>query len=202
MEGTIRRAATLPALFLLCGLTGCLSQTTPVEIHYYSPNFPIETRELLRDRFPKDQAADLRLRPVTAAATISESLTWRVSAVEVAFDETNRWAVAPAKLLTAALNRHLYLDGPFYVWANDRSQPNLYVDLLAFEGNSSNNTALVRLSVKLRHAKRQVPAAREFECVKTLANREPRTLARALSLGLDELAHEVAMWATQEHPPH
>ena len=79
-------------VILLLGATSCLSQGEVDMPRYFHPRAGVA-----------EQAASLTVRRVTAAGYLSERMMWRLSNVEVAYDDLNRWAAPPATLIEEAL---------------------------------------------------------------------------------------------------
>ncbi len=95
---------------LLCLVLGsCLSQNPPPVIHYFHPALPAATQG---DSTQVPQP--LNLGRISAAAYLHEEMVWRISEVELGFDDLNRWVEDPALLLKEALEQVLYQESGFH----------------------------------------------------------------------------------------
>lgn len=214
MKGSRMRAVSVVLTrVLLAGcfgamVAGCISQSPPPQVHYYTPVQRFGADVPSKSARPSSAGAirPLKLGTVTAAPALREPLIWRTSDVEIAFDESHRWAAAPAKLLEEALHGRLFITGDFTPSA-DRKTPRIDVHLQLLEGTlATGETAATDQALAVATVELTLPGVRpirrtqRLHQTQPLAAREPEALARALGTALDELSMEIATWVGQ-HPP-
>ena len=98
----------LPPLLLCLVLGSCLSQNPPPVIHYFHPALP-EAAQADTSQLPQP----LNLGRISASAYLHEEMVWRISEVELGFDDLNRWVEDPALLLREALEQVLFQEVGF-----------------------------------------------------------------------------------------
>ncbi len=147
------RLAVLAAFFVIvpAGLipVGCLSPRPPIEVRYFDPANPVSTDRPAPSASDVSDALALQKGRATASASLGERIVWRLSNVELAFDERNRWADPPATLLDRALNERLFGAGAFAA-TGDPDSAELFVHLEAFEGRLDATPAEARIVIEAR----------------------------------------------------
>ncbi len=181
------------SLVLLAALsTGCLSKNPPLTVRYFEPPRPsIEANSAA--------GTDLVLVNVGSSKLAQESrMIWRLSPVELAFDDASRWVVQPKvfarRSLEAALLRSGTLD-------QDTTGPaRLNVELTTFEGARSQAQAHVELTARLQPDGAPTLTQR-FSASVPLAAVEADALAAGLGTALDDAASSVAAWVSSQLAP-
>lgn len=182
-----------PALAVACLVAGsCFSPAEPVRTRWFS--LPLARAE---DAVvsPTGKSA-LRIERVTAAAHLGAPMVWRLSDVEVAIDEVNRWVDEPAALVERALDAALFGNGGFTPGDRDAAALRVHVD--AFEAVLEQN-AHVRVAVRLTLDAGGGPPVRStvIELERPLPGAAPEDVARGLGGVLVDVAQQTATWCAE-----
>lgn len=172
---------------LLLGASGCLSSRPALEPRFYLVPAPAELAPKVAEGAPK-----LRLGRVSAAPHLRERIAWRLSDVELAFDEEHRWAVPPEEMTRDAIERACFASGR-YRSTSERGTGQLEVHLEEFEGNVRDEVGTVVLRLALSTREGMIfsqRVRREVALPETTAD----ALARTLGAALDAAAQEVVTW--------
>jgi len=173
----------------LCALTsvGCLSQNPPAKVRWFvSAEIPFAP-------VSESNAQPLYLKQVTSRAHLKEPMVWRLSPVELFFDELERWSVPPAALVEGVLFDALFTTGPF-VASDARDALELQVHVNLFEGVYGQEDLAV-CEIGVVHNDGKLIRQRTFRSTQKLESREPDELARRLGRALYLVALEVREWA-------
>lgn len=170
---TLLSALLLPLLSICAG---CLSSKPPVEPRWFTPPVPARAT-----------AESVALGAVTAAPHLGEPMTWRLSPVEVAYDETNRWVATPAELLAAAAAQCLRVDG---------SAPRrLQLHLLTCEAIRGDRTTVhVSFRARLERGGDQPLLQTEFDDTQSCPDDSPESIAAATGTALGRTLTALATW--------
>ena len=175
-----------PLLFCLA-LGSCLSQTPPPVIHYFHPALP--------DTTPGDTSQEpqpLNLGRISAAAYLHEEMVWRISEVELGFDDLNRWVQDPALLLREALEQVLYQEAGFrYSTAVDALSAELH--LRRFEERPGpEGEVCVQLFLTVQRRAQTTRNRDEVHVHVPMQGDGPDATAMAMGRALHQAAQEVA----------
>jgi len=136
----------------------------------------------------------LRVRTITPAAHLDESIAWR-SGLEVGSRTDARWSERPDVVVRQALLVQLFSDGRL-VRSEALDAPLLDVDLLAFEERLDGDAheAYVALQAHVLDESRREVLSLALEARRPFATDGDRneTLASALGAGLDEVCARLA----------
>ena len=169
----------------LCALAGCLSQRSPATVRWFVPEVPeFEVGGSGADRI-------VLLQPVQASSHIGRPMVWRLSGVEILFDELSQWGAEPEALVEEALSEALFVQGPFRSSGlGQTGTVGLNVELQAFEGVLEGELrAHAELVARLRI--QGVEETRRFTASARMENRDAESLAEAMGDVLHELARDV-----------
>ncbi len=168
----------LAAAVLLVGLTACLSSNPPIEVRYFEPRLDDTVTPFVR--------SDLVLDRVTAAPHLDQRMVWRVSAVEIAYDERNRWISSPAELVEAALRSSIHTP--------ENGSSRLRVEVVAFEGLQASSEAVIELRCSATSDRDKPPAWNTISARVPLTSDRPEDLAAALGTALAHSVRAVRNW--------
>lgn len=171
----------------LLASTSCLSQTPPETVRWFMPAV---------DSFELDAGTDqrpMRLLPMASRSHLREAMVWRLSPVELFFDEQERWGARPADIVQGVFEDALFANGPF-VRSEARDAIALSIELHAFEGVYAQDDMAV-CEVFVVHDDGQLVRQKKFRVTSPLSSREPDELARALGKALGNLAVQLRDWA-------
>ena len=172
---------------LACTL-GCLSSRPALTPRYFvAPTATTAATSI------EATAPEFRLGRVTAAPHLRERLAWRLSDVELAFDEESRWAVPPEEMLREAIERASSRSGRLRE-SKERGIPQLDVSLENFEGRTENRDALISIRLTWRDGAARSIASRVVRRESPLEEISAESLARALGHALEATAGEVIEW--------
>ena len=193
------RLAVLAAFFVIvpAGLipVGCLSPRPPIEVRYFDPANPVSTDRPAPSASDVSDALALQKGRATASASLGERIVWRLSNVELAFDERNRWADPPATLLDRALNERLFGAGAFAA-TGDPDSAELFVHLEAFEGRLDATPAEARIMIEARVRHRGgLETVRRFLVSEPLRSDDAASLASAMGPAITRTADLIAEFA-------
>ncbi len=180
----MRLAVAAP--FLAVVAPGCVTSSPPPVLHYYRPALPNPSDAASADAAVA-AATPLALRRVSAAPHLREFMAHRVSAVEYAFDEVNRWLAPPAVLVADALERGLFGEAGFR--RDDSADAVLEVRVVAFE--RSGDHAEVELEATLA-ARGAPPRMRTVRVTRPVAGDGADALADAIGASLQAAVRELA----------
>lgn len=174
-----RTATLLVLLGLTAGLQGCLSSNPPLPLRYFEPAVeaiePVERPELVVDR-------------IVAAPYLDQRMVWRLSDVELAYDERNRWVASPSDLVGAAAQRAIH--------GSETGASRLRIEVTAFEGIEETGEAYVELLCTSSSARDRTAQHRRFSARAPLDGDRPDDLARAMGKALSSTMRDAARWAT------
>ncbi len=175
-------------LISLCALTAasCLSQNPPANVRWFV------SAEIPFPPVSESGAQPLYLKQVTSRAHLNEPMVWRLSPVELFFDEQERWSVPPAGLVEGVLFDALFTTGPF-VESDARGAHELRVNVNLFEGVYGQEDLAV-CEIGVVHNDGKLIRQRTFRSTQKLDSREPDELARRLGRALYLVALEVREW--------
>lgn len=187
-----RRAALL-ALAASALLTGCLSPGPPLEVRSFEPAAEARLE-------PTGTPHRLLLGSVTARAHLDVPMAWRVSGVELKFEQGERWSAPPARLVEDRLRALLYGDGAF-VPSPGKTSRRLELVLERFEGRAGDlPRAEVALRASLMDADQAVEIQR-FEASEALEGSRGVDLAHGLGSALDRCVLQLAAWLRERTEP-
>jgi uncharacterized lipoprotein YmbA len=181
---------SLLLVFLVAVLPACLSSAPPLERRFFEPGGgALRTGDVELGRL-------VVVESVRAGPTVRESQAWRLSDVEVAFDETASWIASPAALTHARLLGRVRAATP--VDANgERPKPGLNVLVSRFEGVLDGEArARVVLEVQLQWgqvAGKTTERAR-LEREVPLTARSSDALAIGIGAALDGAVDDLLLW--------
>lgn len=191
MMKTLTASGAPIALTALSLLTGCLSQNPPLPTRYFEPE---------RSRGERD--ATWPGRPVqaihaSAPSHLRDRMAWRISAVEMAFDDTHRWVAEPAAMVEDALRAELHERGGFSPAATTKDNV-LEVIVDSFEGRLNEpRIARIELQARFHTENRQSTLLRRFHAEAPLADTGPEALARGIGIALREAAGDILDWVSE-----
>ncbi|MBK8979119.1 MAG: membrane integrity-associated transporter subunit PqiC [Planctomycetes bacterium] len=179
----------LPLALAATLLAGCLSSNPPVEPRFFEPPAPAG---------PLPELAGFELGRVTCAPHLDARMTWRLSPVEVAFDERNRWIAPPDVLVGAALAARRPAAGA--------PAARLDVHVTAFEavrGQDLRARVALRATVTplIEAGPDRVAARCEATAERELASDAPAELATGLGAALDAALRELTVRAATARGP-
>ncbi len=183
--------ATLLVLLCSCASAGCLGSRPALTPRFYLVPTSIAASPLAHNKAPA-----LRLGRVTAAPHLRDRITWRLSDVELAFDEESRWAVPPEDMLKEAIELSCFVTGRL-LESKERGTPTLDVHLESFEGRIPESDAVISIRMTLKDGDARSVASRIVRLEPPLSEVRADTLARALGAALDAAATEIAEWVVQ-----
>jgi len=132
---------------------------------------------------------------VEAAPHLGEPVVWQDDGVEVGFYSDRRWISPPGRFLEDALSNELF-GSRSYQPSVGQSGARLDVELLAFEEERRpGHAALVMVRAAYRPAGGDGVRLRDALARVPLEADDPVELARALGVGLERVAVEIADWA-------
>jgi uncharacterized lipoprotein YmbA len=178
----IVRTRSLAPLLLLAA---CVAPR--LEAHYYDPH-------------PSDVAGDpatattrpVRLGHVTAAPYLRDRIVWRIADTELFFDEENRWAAPPERMVEEALRRDLDPRNGF-PRSDAAGTATLDVHVAAFEVERGKGDVYVRLEATLASPdgslRRGTCEARQVATVS-----DNRSIATAMGIALAEAIRRLGDW--------
>ena len=202
----LARILTLAGLILTGASAGCLSQkNAPVPVRHFEPSSPRASTAAIHDVAVDERALRMTLGRVVGPTHLEEAMSWRLSEIEVAFDDHHHWVAVPPRLVDDALESALFVQGPFRE-VEDRDAARLDVQLVAFEGV---RVAPMRARVAVVAALRPPPTidggsaklTRRFEAEETLAASTPEALAEGMGAALASLLAELVAWLLDATPP-
>ena len=124
-------------------------------------------------------------------------MVWRLSEVEVAFDDQHRWVATPSGLVQSALVEALFIGGP-YEWVELRDVPQLDVFVTAFEGSMVETpTARVALTATVHDRGENKAYTQRFASEVPIAERSATALAGGVSLALQKIMAQARGWLDQ-----
>ena len=167
-------------------LVACLSQNPPPAIHYFQPVLPDLAEPQARPPIP------LSLGRIGSSAYLHEEMVWRVSDVEVGFDDLNRWVEDPALLLREAFEVVLYQEAGF-VYSTDPDAISADFHLRRFEERPGIEPVVcVQFMVTARRAAGATPDHREIHVHESMARGGAEAAATAMGMALYRAARELA----------
>lgn len=171
-------------------LTGCLSQGEVAPPRYFQPRLP-ETDAV---------AATSGRRPlgfgrVTDAPHLEVRMAWRVSEVELGFDDLDLWAADPSALVQTVLQQRLFADGPFE-HSTARGTPIVSVHVQAFEGDTVRRLAILQLLATATHAGKGKTHIIRVE--KPLEAADGPSLALSTGLALHDAIEQLKGWLLEQ----
>lgn len=181
-----RRCRALAPLAAAVLAAGCFSSPgPPPPVRYFEP--------ARAEAAPAGRTAEPLRLSVGARAEVRELMVWRLSEVEVAFDEENRWAASPAGFAEEALVDALFVRGAFHPQDGGRAH-GLDVEVQTFEGALSDRPA-ARVVLVARFAPRSgEPAVGRFEATVPVAARKAPELAQGMGAALARATGELVGW--------
>ena len=188
-----RRHLAVCAVISFCSLgAGCIESRPPLEPRFYlvPTSFDVPQRG-------EDGAPAVRISSVTSAAHIGERICWRLSDVEVAFDDENRWAADPRELVRDALEQACFAEGSLQK-STERRGAELSVHLEGFEGALEVKEARVVLRAQLSTQRDAAQFQHRVSLQRPLSATETEDLVRVLGELLEAAVTEVADWAEAE----
>lgn len=190
-QSRVLRIGTGASLALLAVLPGCLNPAAPPPVRYFDP--PV----LLEAAPASPRTKPVRLVAVTGRRMISENIIWRMTDLEVAFDELNRWAEAPDRLVERALRRALFASGALRaIAAGEATEHLIEVEVTAFEHRQSEEVARVEIEVLRSDADGLVQTKRFVAQVAAAQTAQGTTedYVRAMGVALSRVVTEVRDW--------
>lgn len=171
----------------LCLLLGaCLAQNPPPEIRYFHPALPE-----VDEGDGGSEVIPLYLGRITAAAHLHEEMVWRISDVELGFDDLNRWVEDPALLVREALELVLYQEAGFR-YSSSGGELEAEFHLRRFEERPGPEPEVcVQLFMTARGGGAPT-RRREFHVHEPADDDGPEAAARAMGAALYRAAREVA----------
>lgn len=172
------------------GLLGCsvLSPQPPAKQRFFHP-----LTNLLPAAKATLPAVTLRLGRISSAPYLRDRMIVRLSDVEVAFDEQDRWAAPPELLIEHAVYRVLARERGF-VLTESPSAPLLDLVVVRFDGDMDGRKAWVVLDATVQdrrtgelHWHRKTTSA-------PISAGSPEALARAIGVAVSENLLELADW--------
>ena len=176
------RARLAPLVGLV--LTSCLSQNPPPEIRYFHPALP-EIEESPADLRP------LSLGRITSAAHLHEEMVWRISEVELGFDDLNRWVEDPAELLREVLELVLYEEAGFR-YETAAAQLITEFHLRRFEERVGDEPEVCVQLLMTARGPGLAPRRREIHVHAPMTGSGPEAVAEAMGTALYRAARVVA----------
>lgn len=177
---------------------GCLLPQTAAEPRFFSPGVPPAA-----DPVHRDDAPELRLRRVRAAAYLKNRMVWR-NGVEVGFYDLLRWTEAPARYAQEWLDDELFERRGFRR-AVDPKAPQLVVRLSEFdELLAPSHEASVTLDATLLGPDRETLFEKSFSAKKPIAGDDPAAVASAFGEALTDVSGQIggaASDAVSPRPP-
>lgn len=178
---------TLLIVSCLVAVSSCLPQIAPEPVRWFMP----EVGSF--DSASSTHQQPLHLLPVASGSHLREPMVWRLSSVELFFDEQERWGARPADIARGVFEDALFATGPF-----DRSEARdaiaLSVELQAFEGVYA-ETDLAVCEIFVVHHDGKLIRQTKFRATSPLVSREPDELARGLGKALRVIAVQLREWA-------
>jgi ABC-type uncharacterized transport system auxiliary subunit len=175
------------ALCVLPLLASCISQSEPLDVHYYGAPLPALAGEAIPGTKP------LRFDRLRAPAFLTSEMVWRVSETELAGDEGSLWAPHPADVLEERL-RDLLFSRLGYRESLSVADPLLSVRVLAMEGElDGGGRARVELVADFWTAD-GVQHRERFSAVEELERRDSDALARGMGLAITRVSDQLAQW--------
>lgn len=176
------------ALLALCG---CLSQRSPSAVRWFLPQVP---------EFEPEVAATsgiVLLQPVQASPHLGRPMVWRLSAVEILFDELAQWGAEPEALVEETLSEALFVSGPFRRAARGAAGTvALTVELRAFEG-VLDGELVARAEVVVQARAEGTEETRRFSASARMETRDAEALAEAMGEVLHALARDVRSYIAE-----
>jgi len=171
---------------------GCIESRPPLEPRFYlvPTSFEVPQRG-------EEGAPAVRISSVTSAAHIGERICWRLSDVEVAFDDENRWAVDPRELVRDALEQACFAEGALRQ-STERRGAELSVHLEGFEGELEAKEARIVLRAQLSTQRDTAQFQHRVSFQRSLSGTQTEDLVRVLGELLETAVTEVAKWAEAE----
>lgn len=187
------KSRLLLALALSAVATSCLSPRDTPTVRTFLPARAVSLREV-----ESGTRLFLREPEVIAASHLRSPLLWRLSRVEIFYDEANLWAQQPEEIVREALAEMLFGSGPFLMLPA-RNAPRLEIRVEEFEGLLyEGERARVRITATLLEDSGDVPKRRSFEAERPTGERSSAALARSLGEGLTDVLEEVRDWLISE----
>ncbi|MEX1025674.1 MAG: hypothetical protein WD226_11430 [Planctomycetota bacterium] len=181
----------LRSLALAWLATGCLAPAPALEERFFELPPMVAT--------PVTPPVDAVDRPalsgasVSANASVQRALTWRLSPVEITFDETALWVEEPAKLVRRALEQRLFEIEGFRGSPEDNG---LHLWMESLEGDIS-GAAQARVAFRAVRGEREA----RIEGSAPLTTRTSEALVFALGAALDNAFDELAAWIWSHAEP-
>lgn len=148
-----------------------------------------------RKSVTKTVAADaprVRVGQVLAAPHLGSRMAWRISDVEVAYEDLNVWASPPSVMTQVAIQRVLFIERGFRQSGGAESAI-LSIEVTAFEGIQATREAHVELLVAVRDRTGDIHTQR-FGAKHPAGGDDPADLATASGVALDEAIGRLARW--------
>ena len=187
---TLMKNQTVPRVLLALVASslqaGCLSKNPMPPTRYFEPVSVASANSAAWNGAP--------IRQITASAPahLRDRMAWRVSAVEMAFDESNLWVANPAAMVEQALRSAVQERGGLS--PNERGSV-LEVTVEAFEGQlDSPRTARIDLHVSCYADDSNTVELRSFRAEADLSGKGPEDLARGIGIALERAAGDVLDW--------
>jgi len=184
-----RSVSLLPLAFVL---VGCLSKTPLPDVRV----FQLGEERAAGHGASAPTASGTDARPlhvasVEAAPPLDLAMVWRLSDVELRFDDMNRWADAPTELVRHRLERAIWAAPGLYVPNPNRPAAALFVEVAAFEGSLEGEPrarAVLQVTLVEEDGSRRLV---EAEAEEPIPDRRPESLARGMGMALDACISEV-----------
>lgn len=141
---------------------------------------------------PTPDSPKVRLGQVLAAPHLGTRMAWRISKVEVAYDQLNHWASPPAVMTQVAVERELFIERGFRQ-SGGADAAILSIDVTAFEGIQETRQAFVELLVAVRDRSGGIHTQR-FGATYPATSDDPAALAEAAGEALDRAIGRLASW--------
>jgi ABC-type uncharacterized transport system auxiliary subunit len=189
-------------LAFLMLLPGCalLGKSEPLSPRYFSPERPQATTPR-----PSGVRGPLRLGTIRSGSDLRNNLVVRTAALELSYDEEQRWSELPEEYLRRALSRELYEVRGFRRVVGGPG-PSLQVELTRFEEVVGPPHLARVTAVVILHDDRLVSLERSFNVERPIQGASPEATVDALSGALSDTAEQIADAAIEglllsESPP-
>ena len=180
----------------MLALGACLSQNPLEPTHYFAPNVPATGTGTAQG-----QAKALSVGRVRAVAHLSERrMVYRVSDVEMRFDDNNLWSAQPAEFVEDALAQALFVESGF-ARSNSPDSPQLDVRVVAFEELlEPSPTVVLELWVYLQPTSGAALIEHSVRVTRAPEDSSPAALARTMGQVLAEATASLATWVAGQLP--
>lgn len=178
-----------PLVLLALGLVGCafLSPQPPVAQRFYYP--AVKPAKLA----PKSPPVTIRVGRITSAPYLRDRMILRLSDVEVAFDEQDRWAAPPELLTERCIYRVLSRESGFIISAMPGA-PILDIYILQFEGVADEKKVQVAIGATVQcRATGEVHVTR-IDAAASIPDESPSAIARGIGEALGHAVVDLAHW--------